>query len=142
MIKNYLDRKFITDIRKSLKDNSDILAAYIFGSCAGGFTNKESDLDLAIVVKDKRIINYDMIYPLLLPVKFPKNPDISIVDQNSSPLFLYEIISGGIRIFSHDEERAIAFEAEVLDKYYDTKHLRNIYGMYLKDYFTGYNYGR
>lgn len=130
------DIKIISDIQKALKKEPRILSAYVFGSYAKGIYNKESDFDIAIVVANKKLITEDAAYELLKDIPFPKDPDISIVDKTSSPIFLFQIIKSGARIYARDENRANAFEAYVLRYYYDTQHLRNIYNYYLKEKFA------
>lgn len=128
--------KIISHIQKVLKKEPRILACYIFGSYAKGIYNKESDFDIAFVVENKKVITDDVVYELLKDVSFPKDPDISIVDKTSSPIFLFQIIKSGTRIYVKDEYEANAFEAYILRYYYDTQHLRNIYNYYLKEKFA------
>lgn len=130
------DIKVIADIQKALKQESRILACYIFGSYVKETYNKESDFDIAFVVENKKIINDDVVYELIKNISFPKNPDISVVDETSSPIFLFQIINSGTRIYAKDENRANNFESYVLRYYYDTQHLRNIYNNYLKEKFS------
>lgn len=130
------DIKIISDIQKVLKKESQILAAYIFGSYAKGIANKESDFDIAVVVANKKLITEDVVYELLKDISFPKEPDISVVDKTSSPIFLFQIIKSGTKIYTKDENKADAFEAYVLRYYYDTQHLRNIYNYYLNEKFA------
>ena len=130
------DNKIISDIQKVLKKEPRILAAYVFGSFVKGNYNKESDFDIAFVVENKKLITDDAVYELIKDVPFPKDPDISVVDKASSPIFLFQIIKSGTRIYAKDEYRADAFEAYILRYYYDTQHLRNIYNYYLKEKFA------
>lgn len=130
------DVEIISDIQKVLKKEPRILATYIFGSYAKGVYNKESDFDIAIVVENKKLIIEDLVYDLLKDINFPKDPDISIVDKTTSPIFLFQIIKSGTKIYTKDENKADAFEAYVLRYYYDTQHLRNIYNYYLKEKFA------
>ena len=129
----FLDSKTIEKVQKILARQPNVLTAYLFGSQAGGFASKKSDLDLAVVVEDKRKLNEFDLLKLLNKVRFSRDLDISVVDRTSSPLFLFEIISGGKRIYEKNRERIVAFEARVLNFYYDTRHLRNIYKIYLKE---------
>lgn len=130
------DVEIVSHIQKALKKEPRILAAYIFGSYAKGIHNKESDFDIAVVVENKKLITEEAVYELLKDVPLPKDPDISIVDKTSSPIFLFQIIKSGTRIYAKDENSVIAFEAYVLKDYYDTQHIRNIYNYYLKEMFA------
>ena len=127
--------KVISYIQKALQKEPRILACYIFGSYIKKVHNKESDIDLAVIVKNKKLITENTIYELLKDVPFPKDLDLSIVDKASSPIFLFQVISSGTRIYTKDKNRADAFEAQVLRYYYDTQHIRNIYNYYLREKF-------
>lgn len=130
------DNTIIAGIQKALEKEPRIFACYIFGSYIKGTYNKESDFDIAFVAEDKKTITDDAVYKLIKDIPFPKNPDISVVDKTSSPIFLFQIINSGTRIYAKEEDRADAFEAYVLRYYYDTQHLRNIYNYYLKEKFA------
>lgn len=127
--------EFIFQIKDILKKEPNIIACYVFGSYTSGRTTKESDFDIAFVVVDKKILNEKQIYELIKNVHFPKDLDISVVDKKSSPLFLYQIVSTGKRIYAKNETSLESFEAFVLRNYYDTQHMRNIYYKYLKKSF-------
>ena len=72
-------------------------------------------------------------------IDFPKDLDLSVVDKNSSPLFLFQIVSTGQCIYQSSEKEKVSFEAFTLGNYYDTAHLRKIYYSYLKDKFSYVN---
>ncbi|MDP3998129.1 MAG: nucleotidyltransferase domain-containing protein [bacterium] len=126
----------ISQIQKALQKEPRILAAYVIGSQVSQKTRPESDFDLAIVVGDKKLLNEDKIYELVRHLNFPKDLDLSVVDRSSSPLFLFQIISRGQRIYSSNPSKVASFEAFVLHYYYDTQHLRDIYYQGLKHKFT------
>ena len=113
----------------------EIISAYIIGSHATGKIRNDSDFDLAVVVENKKYCTTEEIYKLIRSLSFPKDLDLTIADHNSSPLFLFEVISYGIRIYSRDPQSLSAIEASFIHKYYDTSHIRNIYYSYLKDKF-------
>lgn len=122
-------------LEKLFRQKNAVISAYIIGSYAKASERKESDFDLAVVVEDKKNCATEEIYGLIRSLSFPKDLDLSIVDHNSSPLFLFEIISKGIRIYSRDRSDSAMTEASFMHKYYDTSFIRNIYYTYLKDKF-------
>lgn len=126
---------FISQLRNAFKKEPQILVAYVFGSYAKETAISESDFDLAVVINYKETNSEKKIYNLIKEISFPKNLDISVVNRRSSPLFLFEIVSRGQRVYVSDEFAACEFEAFVLNNYYDNSHLRNIYYSYLKDKF-------
>ncbi len=130
-----LQTKLIKTIQNRFGKVKTVDSIYIFGSSIHNYAGKESDLDLAFVVNDKNV-KIDSIYALLQDLPFPRDIDISLILESSSPLFLYQIISTGMRIYTRNEDQADAFEAYVLRTYYDNAHMRNIYFSYLKQKFS------
>lgn len=130
-----MDTQLIKAIQNVAENVPEILVGYCFGSTVSGYASRESDLDLAFVVKDKTKITPKELHHVLGTVHFPNDVDISVVDKNSSPLFLFEIVKNGQRIYTKDPAIAESFEAYVLRTYYDTEHLRTIYFNYLKEKF-------
>lgn len=130
-----LTPQFIEQIKVAVEKEPEIIAVYVFGSAVKGDMGAESDLDVALVVKHKNSTSEDQLYHLIRNVHFPQELDLSVVDLHSSPLFLYQIISSGKRIYACNELEANNFESQVLSRYYDTAHMRSIYYYYLKDKF-------
>lgn len=133
-----LDSYLISQIQTALEKEPNILVVYVFGSFVKGEETLESDFDIAFVVKDKKITTDEKIYKLIKDIHFPKDLDISVIDKSSSPLLLFQIISTGKRIYEKNENLTNSFEAYVLNTYYDTQHLRNIYYQYLKNKYLDY----
>lgn len=131
-----MNTDLISQLVDILRQNKAVLGVYFIGSSAHRKTRKESDFDLAVLVDDRRLLNEDKVYELIRNLSFPKDLDLSVVDSKSSPLFLFEMVSRGQRIFTRSEEEIAAFAAYVLHKYYDTNHIRKIYYSYLKDKFS------
>ncbi len=123
------------EIKKALIKDPHIISAYILGSYLSGNTNQESDFDLAVVVNKNLPGLQKEIYNSIQKIKFPRNLDLSVVDKNSSPLFLFQIVSTGKRIFEKNTLEVIAFEDFSLHNYYDTAHLRHLNYLSLKEKF-------
>lgn len=118
-----------TQLQTALAKNKNIVSAYIFGS----INNAESDFDLAVMAKN---LSENEVYDLIKRIKFPRNLDLSVVNKKSSPLFLFQIISTGKRVFEKSFDEAIAFEDFMLCNYYDTQRLRDLNYFYLKQKFA------
>lgn len=131
-----IDEKLISEIKNSLSREPKIKLAYVLGSVVSGRIKSGSDFDLAVVVDDVGEICYKQIYQLISHVSFPKDLDLSIVDKNSSPLFLFQITSTGKCVYQKSDNEKINFESFAMKNYYDTAHLRNIYSSYLKERFS------
>ncbi|MBI2600611.1 nucleotidyltransferase domain-containing protein [Candidatus Daviesbacteria bacterium] len=130
-----IDDKLISQIQQALSKEPKIKLAYVLGSTVSGRVKTDSDFDLAVVTDDKAQVSYDQIYQLISGLSFPKDLDLSIVDKNSSPLFLFQITSTGECVYQKSDTEGIAFEAYAMKNYYDTAHLRSIYSSYLKERF-------
>lgn len=130
-----IDKKLISGIHKALSKEPKIKLAYALGSSVSGRAVNDSDFDLVVVVNNKESIDYQYLYNLISDISFPKDLDLSMVDKNSSPLFLFQIIGTGICVYQKSEKIRISFEAYVLKNYYDNAHLRKIYYSYLKQKF-------
>lgn len=130
----------ISQIQSCAGKDSKILSVYLFGSLLKGYANRESDFDLAVVVDRKKPDSQDSIYELIKNIQFPKNLDLSVVDRASSPLFLFQIVAKGQRIYERNRSDMVQFEAFVLHNYYDTVHLRAIYARHLKEKFSQATY--
>ncbi len=135
-----IDNQLKLNVSQSLEQNASVIAAYVLGSFAQGNAGVESDFDLAVVVDKKQPETLETIYELLKDIEFPKNLDLSVVDCASSPLFLYQIVSKGERMYERNRSDMVQFEAYVLHNYYDTAHLRAIYAGYLKQKFSQTSY--
>lgn len=130
-----ISKTLTNTIASALREKPDIIAVYAIGSYARGNVGKDSDFDLAVVVGDIRRCSPDDIYPMLSVIAFPADLDLSVVDRSSSPLFLFQIVSSGIRLYESSDSARTEFEAFVMKNYYDTAHMRSIYYEHLKDKF-------
>lgn len=131
-----IDKKLVTQIKQALSQEPKIKLAYVLGSVVSGRERADSDFDLAVIVDDMAEISYNQIYKLVSHLSFPKNLDLSIVDKNSSPLFLFQITSTGNCVYKRSDNEKVSFESFVMKNYYDSAHLRNIYSAYLKERFS------
>lgn len=126
-----MDQNLASKIRKIFRKEPEVMAVYCFGSFAKGEASLRSDFDLALVVRHRKLVNPNRIYDLVKNLKFPRDLDLSLVDKTSPPIFLYQIITNGKRIYEADEQEVGLFEAYVLREYYDNAHMRHIYYQYL-----------
>lgn len=134
-----ITNELVIKIKQALEKEPQIIGAYVVGSVVRGRETAESDFDLAVIVNSKKSLDENKIYDLIKDINFPKDLDLSIIDQGSSPLFLFQIISRGQRVYERNKIDVMAFEAFVLHNYYDTQHLRNIYYESLKPKFSYVN---
>jgi len=134
----HMKNDLYSQIQKALKASSEILAAYVIGSTVSKRFTSESDFDLVVVAQNREAVGNDKVYELIRDIKFPRNLDLSVVDKSSSPIFLYQTVAKGERIYVKEKSQADNFEAFVLHNYYDTSHLRNIYDKHLREKLSSY----
>lgn len=138
-----IEEKSKQEMARIFRLKEGVLAVYLFGSQITGFSNKESDLDLAVLISDKKKISVRDLLKLLLAnnSNLSTNLHLSLIDMETSPLFLYQIVKNGFCVYEKEPYERIKFESRVLSLYYDNEHLRNIYHYYLQRSFKEGNYG-
>ncbi len=112
----------IDKISEFIKNDSDILFAYIFGS----FTESDEffDIDIGIYTKDAAGIKmeFKLENEIEKMVKIPI--DVRII--NNAPIsFVYNVLNDKILI--KDDEKRADFEGRVLKNYFDYVHLLDEY---------------
>jgi predicted nucleotidyltransferase len=124
--------KAIEDLPNVFKTYPDISAAYIFGSYATGKTTGLSDLDIAILLREKVCFEekLDLIGDLCDALN---TDDFDLVILNEAPPYIqYEVFSKGKIIYDKDRELRCAFQATSFQRYFDIKPLYDEYNYYLK----------
>ena len=98
----------------------DIIFAYIFGSYAKGNIRENSDMDIAIYLKN----NVDTSVYLDMKMKLSENikREVDLVILNSAtPLLKYEIYKNNILLFTHDKTIESKYKVKTLFEYNDIK---------------------
>lgn len=109
--------------------------AYFYGSQITGYTNKKSDLDLAVITDNANSIKYGDLYLKVSQIIKEKEVDLRIVTLKETPTYLFQVLKNGQTVYQRDELEKVKFESKVLRNFYDTQHLRDIYNSYLKQAF-------
>lgn len=122
----------IQKLKKAFSQQKEVLAVYVFGSRAADFAHPKSDLDIAVFVSNRKKVSERKIIKFLAKkdITIPFNLDLSCVDLQSPPIFLYQIIKNGLCIYEKAPLQKVNLEATALHLYYDNQHLRNIYRSY------------
>ncbi len=121
-------RKYFDELSRALEKDSDIIAAYIFGSYATGNINPLSDVDIAVLLNkkicvssyfDKRLDLFTMASNIL------KTDELDIVILNEASLILaHRVFKLGRLLFCKDDLQRVRFQTSIIDKYLDTEPLR------------------
>lgn len=111
---------FLPVLEEKLKEDEDIIFAYIFGGYGKGKINPLSDFDIALFLKenldffDKKISLNSLITSIL------KTDEVDIVILNNAPcLFVMNILKSGKLLFSKDERKRIDFVVKNMKEYFD-----------------------
>ncbi len=107
-------------IKNYLPKDKDILFVYLYGSYATQTVLPDSDIDIAVYLKEGNMDYYLKKDEELLGSIPNDNIDIRIL--NTMPLTLkFKVIKEGKIIFSQDEQKRVDFETEIMDNYFELK---------------------
>lgn len=121
------DIRRITDY---FKDRDEVSALYIFGSAAGGKETAESDIDIAVLINDRK--KGRKTYESLKKAYYSASPKFSlrpidIVVLNTAPPFLkHRIIKTGKVLFDRNRRLRVRFVANAIIEYLDYKPIEDI----------------
>ena len=115
----------LESIIKVLENEREILFAYIFDSFARGTQDEDGDIDIAVYLKDEKILEEYPLYPSRISIRIEdilnkKKAYVHILN-GSTLRFRNQVLMNGKLLFSKDEKKRIEFEASSLDQYYDFK---------------------
>ena len=117
----------------SLFDASDVVLAYLFGSEAKGTTNRESDIDIAVLLFDQipkaeygqRAVDLNTE---LIGI-FQRDAIDVVLLNNAPPLLAFEVVRHGVVIYDPDQ-RYVSFYIDTFNRYVDTQPLRDLQWQY------------
>jgi len=116
----------LTPMTDFLKKDKRVKFAYLFGSRARGQDGPLSDTDVAVYLDRRVKPNTYRLKLMEALAKILKRDDLDLVILNQAPpLLRHEIIKYG-RTLKEDAARRIPFEAEAMQVYLDTAHLRRV----------------
>ncbi|KNF08311.1 putative nucleotidyltransferase [Gottschalkia purinilytica] len=126
-------QKNFNEVNNILKENIGYLAEkynivliYVFGSYAKGTNNHNSDLDIAILTKEK----YDSFIKLEILgelIDIFKRDDIDLVILNkATSVMKHQVIKYGKLVYMKNENIKVEFESKVLSEYMDMEYFRRV----------------
>ena len=113
------------------KGREEVSALYVFGSLANGRETKESDIDIAVLVDEKKLKrkNFELLkrrYYAASPY-FSLRP-VDIVLLNTAPPFLkHQVLKTGKILFDRNRKLRVRFTAQAITEYLDFKPIQDIY---------------
>lgn len=138
-----LNQSLIQKLKKAFSQQKEVLAVYVFGSRLVDMAYPQSDLDIAVLVSNRKKLSERELLRFLKEkeINIPFSLDLSCVDLESPPLFLFQIIKNGICLYEKNSFQKTNLESFILRLYYDNQHLRNIYRHYLQKSLKEGTYG-
>ena len=117
----------------SLFDASDVVLAYLFGSEAKGTANRESDIDIAVLLSDQipqaeygqRVVD---LSTELIGVFQQDAIDVALLNT-ASPLLAFHVVRHGVVIYD-PHHRYVSFYIDTFNHYTDTQPLRDLQWQY------------
>lgn len=117
------------DIIKKCKDilmkYEDVVFSYIFGSYAQNRIRENSDIDIAIYLKEN--IDIDTYLEIKMNLSEVLKREVDLVILNNAPSLLkYEIYKNNILLFSRDKTLESKYKVKTLFEYSDIKRYLNL----------------
>jgi predicted nucleotidyltransferase len=107
-----------------------VLAAWLFGSRAGGAEHAGSDVDVAFLLAPGTTREVLSRFSATLSSRLGSEADV--VDlASSTPVLGFEIVARGRRVFTRDALAADEAEERCLREYLDTEYMRRVQHHYL-----------
>ena len=127
-----IERKEIISV---CKNRREIIAAYLFGSRAGGEGKKTSDVDIALLLDDREANNLQYLeFKVTLERVLNKNVDLIILNQ-AGEILKHQIRKYGKMIYESNPKMRKQWEILSRKLYQGFLYLHNIYMKKLYDYY-------
>lgn len=115
------------EIKKSIKiikkNISNLIAVYVFGSFAKSVQTKKSDLDLAVLPKEK--LNPIFLWELSKKISFKIKRDVDLIDLlDANTVLRFQIINEGELFYCKDKNKCAFFENTTDSMYLDFNYIR------------------
>lgn len=105
----------------------EIAAAFLFGSETAGRSHRESDIDIAFLLKPDCPPSAEFIMEISDKLTSLLQREADIVNLNSSsPIIRMQVLKKGKRIFTRDQQIYNDFFVRTINEYDDLKRIRSI----------------
>ncbi|UCH80617.1 MAG: nucleotidyltransferase domain-containing protein [Nitrospiraceae bacterium] len=137
------DVKKITDFFRSRKEVS---ALYLFGSSVKGNRTDDSDIDIAVLIDDRRLKsrNYDNLkkeYYRASPT-FSLRPVDIVILNTASPYLKHRILKTGEILFDRNRKLRVNFTTKAIIEYIDFRPIEEIFNKAVANRFRRSSVGR
>ena len=121
-------------------------ALYLFGSALKGGGTRESDIDIAVFVNEKRLKrrNFELLknaYYQASPA-FSLSPVDIVILNAASPYLKHHILKTGMMLFDRNKKLRVDFTAKVIIEYLDFKPIEDFFNNAIARRFRRASVGR
>lgn len=113
----------IERIRKGLTEVPEVAAVWVFGSVAKGTAVPGSDVDFAVLLRERgahRRLAPRLLGDLASRLEAAMGCQVDVVmAEAQGPMLCHEILRHGILVYEADRERRIDFESDTTSRYLD-----------------------
>ncbi|NLW22572.1 MAG: nucleotidyltransferase domain-containing protein [Tissierellia bacterium] len=110
----------IEKCKSVLMKYEDIIFAYIFGSYAREKIRKDSDLDIAVYLREEMDIDTYLEIKMQLSEICKREVDLILLNE-APPLLKFQIYKNNVLLFSRDKSIETRFKVRTLFEYSDMK---------------------
>jgi predicted nucleotidyltransferase len=115
-----------TTISRYCRKHKEISAVYLFGSRARNTYQPDSDVDLAVLLKNRHG-DFDLLDFIVSIEKLLKLPVDAVVLNRAGEILKYQVRLHGILLYEEDATHRKAFEVKSRKEYEDFLHLHKRY---------------
>jgi predicted nucleotidyltransferase len=122
-------------LQEALRDDAAVALAYLFGSHAQGRARASSDIDVAVLIKDRdHTIRHVAALTTALEQAVGRPVDVTpVAVRGTSPRLLNQVLQHGHLLYARDEATRVHFETAARSKYLDMKPHIDAYHKRVKD---------
>lgn len=131
------ETQLVASLRSLGRAHRPISALYLFGSQATGKNGPLSDIDVAVLLDERKVspkrffrFRLDLI---AATTRVCQQPDVDVVILNeATPVLKYEVVRAGRLVYERDRSLRIEFEARAIQHYLDLEPFYRVSRSYLK----------
>jgi uncharacterized protein len=107
----------------------EVVAVYAFGSLARGTGTPQSDVDVAVLLREPSAPDASAAAEALLdPLERAARRTVDLVVLNSAaPDLVHRVLRDGVLLLDRDRSRRLRFEVEARNAYFDLEPVRRSY---------------
>ena len=116
-------------VRHCFMKKPEVLSAYLYGSQASGAVRKDSDVDIAVVLKPARNLReFSRVLKYRSELEDTLKRNVDVVILNDADRFLaLQVFSKGIPIYESNHDRAENFKWRLVQEAWDYLPIKRIY---------------